>query len=130
MAISMPDENALPPGPRRDLVERFHKLYRGAGRPGTRRLANAIRRDGRLPSTVAHETLADLLHGRSVPDWPRLESAVRYLTSISVRGFSDEDVATAVVAFHELWNAERDVARDVGRRRHDRRPVVRSGQPR
>ncbi|MFJ8745811.1 hypothetical protein ACIRL2_41445 [Embleya sp. NPDC127516] len=110
MAIPMPDEQALPPGPRRDLVDGFHVLYRNAGRPGTRKMADAIRRDGSLPSTVAHETLAGLLHGRSVPDWPRLESAVRYLASVSVRGHDPEDIDVAVIAFHVLWNAERDAA--------------------
>ncbi|MFI1585564.1 hypothetical protein [Embleya sp. NPDC020630] len=107
MAIPMPDERALPLGARRELVEEFHRLYRDAGWPGTRRMAEDIRQHDASPTTVAHETLAGLLHGRAVPDWPRLESAVRHLASVSIRR---PDADELVLRFHELWNAERDAA--------------------
>ncbi|MET7298182.1 hypothetical protein [Embleya sp. NPDC005575] len=107
MAIPMPDEHALRASPRRDLVEAFHRLYQGAGRPGTRAIATAISRDTRLPSTVSHETLSALLHGRAVPDWSRLESAVRHLASVSIHRPEPEPL---VLEFHVLWNAERDAA--------------------
>ena len=84
MAIGSPDERRLPVGARRELVLAVHVLYTDAGRPGTRAVASAIRRSD-LPSTVSHETLSALLHGRAVPDWARMESIVRHFAHVSVR---------------------------------------------
>ena len=42
VGIELPDEGRLPAGPARDLVVALHELYRGAGRPGLRRIARAI----------------------------------------------------------------------------------------
>ncbi|MFE5331313.1 tetratricopeptide repeat protein [Embleya sp. NPDC056575] len=105
MAIGMPDERRLPAGARRELVIAFHALYTDAGRPGTRAAANAISRREDLPSTVSHETLSALLHGKSVPDWPRLASVVRHFAGESVH---HPDPDETVVRFHALWRAERD----------------------
>ncbi|MFF7251455.1 hypothetical protein ACFZBU_47270 [Embleya sp. NPDC008237] len=103
MAIEMPNEEGLPPGPRRDLVAAFHELYTEAGCPGTRNLAKGINRNNRFPTTVSHETLAKLLHGRSVPAWSRLDTAVRYLVSLS---FREPDEDATVARFHALWRAD------------------------
>ncbi|MFF7249808.1 tetratricopeptide repeat protein, partial [Embleya sp. NPDC008237] len=108
MAIGMPDEQRLPPGARRELVIALHALYTDAGRPGTRAAATAISRRGDLPSTVSHETLSALLHGRAVPDWPRMESVVRHLAGASVRR---PDPDETVLRFHDLWRTERDAPR-------------------
>ena len=63
MAISMPSEATLPPGPHRDLVLALHALYRSAGLPSTRAISVAIRRRTDFPDTVSHEAVGMLLRG-------------------------------------------------------------------
>lgn len=112
MAIVMPGEDELPAGPRRDLVATIHTLYSDAGRPGTRTMAKAIAKDNTLPATVSHETLAGLLPGRTVPEWPRLHAAVQHLAGASFRPTADP--GETVARFHALWLAERDSPRPKG----------------
>ncbi|MET7302674.1 hypothetical protein [Embleya sp. NPDC005575] len=107
VAIMMPGEDRVPAGERRDLVLALHGLYTDAGRPSTRAAAKSISGNSDLPAPVSRETLGLLLNGRSVPDWPRLESVVRYLAATSVRR---RDVAREVMRFHDLWCADRDTA--------------------
>ncbi|QHY93539.1 WD domain, G-beta repeat [Streptomyces sp. S4.7] len=102
MAIPEPDEASCPPGPRRDLVEAFHALYRQAGTPGTRSMSRKIGEADESRAPVSHETLAKLLRGEAVPSWARVEAAVRYLASLSVHR-PDPDVT--VRNFHALWEA-------------------------
>ncbi|MEU8138646.1 hypothetical protein [Streptodolium elevatio] len=105
MAISMPSQEQLPPGPRRDLVMSFHQLYTEAGRPGTRKLAKLICDNNDLGAMVSHETIAALLHGRGVPSWIRLEACVRQLAQLSIR---QPDVRATVLDFHTLWRLAAD----------------------
>jgi hypothetical protein len=62
--VAMPDEAALPPGPRRDLTTEIHVLYRGAGKPSLREISTAIRRNDDLLATVSHEKVRDILWGK------------------------------------------------------------------
>ncbi|MFJ8793779.1 WD40 repeat domain-containing protein [Streptomyces sp. NPDC102462] len=104
MAIPEPDEESCPPGPKRDLVEAFHALYRQAGTPGTRSMSRKIGEADEARAPVSHETLAKLLRGEAVPSWARVEAAVRYLASLSVHR---PDPDATVRNFHALWEAVR-----------------------
>jgi len=69
----------LPEGPGRDLVLALHALYRGAGKPSTRRIAEYVQ-NGEYRDTVSHETVAAMLHGdRGLPRWEKLEAVVSVL---------------------------------------------------
>lgn len=106
MAIGMPTATELPKGARRALVKALHELYTGAGCPSTRDLEKAIDRAD-LPATVGRETLGQLLSGRAVPDWLRLETVVRHLAAVSLHR---PDVETELFRFHALWRADRETA--------------------
>jgi hypothetical protein len=100
--IEPPGDVKLPPGPKRDLVLALHGLYRSAGRPGLRKIANAITEDDALPDTVSHETVSAMLRGTSIPRWPKLECIVRQL---SIWHHPRLDPDAEVSRFLTLWNA-------------------------
>lgn len=102
VGIEPPGEDRLPAGPRRDLVLVLHDLYRGAGRPGLRRIANEISRNHDYPDTVSHETVSAILRGEGGPRWSKLECVVRQLAAWHhPRLDPDEQVRR----FLALWNA-------------------------
>jgi len=102
VGIELPTESRLPPGPRRELVLALHELYRGAGRPGLRRIAAEISRADDYPDTVSHETPAAILRGEVLPRWSKLECIVRQLVVWHrPRLKADEQV----VRFLSLWNS-------------------------
>ena len=102
VGISMPSEEALPPGPRRDLVTALHELYELAGKPACRMISLRIRDRGDLPGTLSHEGVSAVLRGvnGAVPRWPNLESLVRVLAEAAIIELS---VDTEVVRIHSLW---------------------------
>ncbi|MFE4356282.1 pentapeptide repeat-containing protein [Kitasatospora sp. NPDC057518] len=110
--IVVPTSEKLPPGPRRDLVEALHGLYRGAGKPSLREISLGIKQRDELPTTVSHDTASQLLHGVAVPAWARVESMVRYLAGTAV-GRQKPDPEDEVERFHRLWLAADDAERDV-----------------
>ncbi|MFB7122326.1 pentapeptide repeat-containing protein [Kitasatospora sp. NPDC056273] len=105
--IVVPTSEKLPPGPRRDLVEALHGLYRGAGKPSLREISLGIKQRDELPTTVSHDTASQLLHGVAVPAWARVESMVRYLAGTAV-GRQKPDPEDEVERFHRLWLAADD----------------------
>ncbi|MGW3072957.1 MULTISPECIES: pentapeptide repeat-containing protein [unclassified Kitasatospora] len=105
--IVIPTNEKLPPGPRRDLVEALHGLYRGAGKPSLRDISDGIKRRDALPTTVSHDTASQLLNGVTVPSWARVESMVRYLAETAV-GRQKPDPEGEVERFHRLWLAADD----------------------
>jgi hypothetical protein len=101
VGIGMPDQERLPPGPRRDLVAALHELYEFAGRPATRRLSAAIRDRDDLPGTLSHEGVSAVLRGvGGCPRWHNLVSLVRVLVDGAV---SKRDVEVEVLRIHALW---------------------------
>ena len=100
MGIAMPGPDRLPPGPHRDLVEALHQLYRGAGKPGLRRMATAIL-DGDFRDTVSHEKISTMLRGESVPSWTKLEPVVRVLAGWNATRL-DADAESARI--QRLWH--------------------------
>ncbi|WP_370968534.1 AAA family ATPase [Amycolatopsis sp. cg9] len=100
VGIAMPGPDRLPPGPHRDLVEALHELYRGAGKPGLRRIAKAVV-DGDFRDTVSHEKISTMLRGESLPSWTKLEPVVRVLAGWSTARL---DVDEESVRLQRLWH--------------------------
>lgn len=100
--IDMPSEEAVPQGPRRDLLLALHQLYRDAGHPSLRRTSEAIRQDDGAHGAPTHEGVAGLLRGSftQAPPWQNLQSLVRTLATWSHRHPSVEEEESR---FHDLW---------------------------
>ena len=62
--IPMPNERTLPRGPLRDLTLAVHDLYRAAGRPPVRDIAQRIAETPTLRGTASHESVR-AVHERS-----------------------------------------------------------------
>jgi len=97
----MPDEQHLPPGPRRDLVVALHDLYACAGKPAARTISAWIRDQDDLPGTLSHEGVSAVLRGTGTPRWANLESLVRVLVQQQRVGKADIDIV--VRRIHVLW---------------------------
>lgn len=109
----------LPEGPGRDLVLALHGLYRGSGKPSTRRIAEEVK-NGDYRDTVSHETVAVMLHGdRGLPRWEKLEAVVSVLALLHTPPLDPVAEATRM---QELWHAAQghsdldETARDLARR--------------
>jgi glucokinase len=99
--IQLPDENKLPPGCLRDLVTALHALYRGAGRPGLRKISAAIA-EGDYRDTVSHEKVSAMLNGKGLPRWSKLEPVVRQLAVWHVPSRNPDSEAARFLA---MWEA-------------------------
>jgi uncharacterized protein YegL len=100
--IALPSVDALPEGPRRDLVAALHELYRRAGMPGTRVLSAESRTRDDLVDTISHEGVSAILRGTGIPRWTKVECLVRILSDRAV-GMLDAEYE--VQRFHALWLA-------------------------
>ena len=101
--IALPGMDKVPPGPRRDLVEALHELYRQAGFPGTRTISKDSRDRGdvlHLRDTISHEGVSAMSRGEGAPRWSKIECLVRILVD---RAVSHPDVEATLARFHELW---------------------------
>ena len=99
MAVGMPDEGQLPPGPRRELTRAVHVLYVAAGAPGLRRISKAILERDDLNGTVSHEAIRGILNGAHA-QWVKIECLVSQLSTWSV---SRPDPAFEIAKIHGLW---------------------------
>ncbi|MFF7251336.1 hypothetical protein ACFZBU_46670 [Embleya sp. NPDC008237] len=104
--ITMPDTTQCPDGPPRAFVAALHALYRDAGSPGTRMMATAIKNGPDSRGTISHQAIADLLHGRKVPGWQRVEPLVLLLAERSVYR---PDPQQAAVRLFGLWEYAKGV---------------------
>jgi len=101
VGIELPGEDRLPPGPARDLAVALHELYRRAGRPGLRTISKAIA-DGDFRDTVSHEAVSDMLNGKGVPRWSKLECVVRQLADWNSPRLDPDQTASH---FLSMWEA-------------------------
>jgi hypothetical protein len=102
VGIEPPGLDRLPEGPGRDLVLALHGLYRGSGKPSTRRIAKDVQL-GNYRDTVSHETVAAMLRGdRGLPRWEKLEAVVSVL---ALRHTSPLDPVAEATRMQELWHA-------------------------
>jgi hypothetical protein len=106
MPVSMPDEKQLPPGPLRDLTCAIHVLYASAGKPGTRKISEAIRGRDDLPDTVSHEAVRNILLGSQV-GWPKIRCVIEQLSAWAV---DVPDPKSEIKRFHELWITVEELA--------------------
>lgn len=118
VGIEPPGLDRLPEGPVRDLVLALHALYRGSGKPSTRRIASRVQ-NGDYRDTVSHETIAAMLHGdRGVPRWEKLEAVVSVLALLHTPPLDPTAEATRM---QEFWHAAQghanldETARDIVR---------------
>lgn len=106
--IPKPREDELPAGPRRHehwlLVGELHVLYRRCGAPGVAQISRSVTTNEELPDSISPQGVSDMLHGKSVPRWSKLEVVVTALASM-VRLHPLPDPAGEVLRFHELWAA-------------------------
>ncbi|MEV6487247.1 FxSxx-COOH system tetratricopeptide repeat protein, partial [Actinoplanes sp. NPDC051633] len=101
MPIALPGPDAVPAGPRRDLVMRLHTLYGQAGKPATRIISKRINDDTSAElESVSHETINSTLRGRSVPSWAKLRSIIVVLCRMSEQ---QVDYRRQLVEFNSLW---------------------------
>lgn len=115
MPIELPSEDDVPAGSLRDLVVAVHELYEAAGKPGVKSISSEIKKRDDVRDLVSHQTVNNILRGRGVPKWVKLESLVIHLALISVS--RPEPRATAL-RIHSLWlAAERDALRKLGDQR-------------
>ncbi|MFJ8430492.1 hypothetical protein ACIQ9P_04210 [Kitasatospora sp. NPDC094019] len=106
----MPDDEQVPPGPRRNLLLALHALYEEAGKPSLTKLSAAIRADNSLDSTLSREGVSDLLNGtHQQPRWRNLVALVSVLAAFSqTRLVSAESKAEVVSQFNGLWRATQE----------------------
>ncbi|WP_219471194.1 hypothetical protein [Nonomuraea rhizosphaerae] len=97
----MPDEQQLPPGPRRDLVAALHDLYELAGKPAARAISAWIRERDDLPGTLSHEGVSAALRGSGTTRWANLESLVCVL--VEKQRVGEAKVGSVVARIHTLW---------------------------
>jgi hypothetical protein len=101
VGLSMPGEDRLPPGPLRELTAAIHALYQSAGRPGTRKISDAIRARDDLNDTVSHEVVRGILQGTRA-SWFKVESLVIQLATWAVTKPDPEEEAKRIQL---LWHA-------------------------
>jgi hypothetical protein len=102
VGIEPPGLDRLPEGPGRDLVLALHALYRGSGKPSTRRITRDVQ-NGDYRDTVSHETVAAMLHrDRSLPRWEKLEAVVSVL---ALRHTPPLDPVAEATRMQEFWHA-------------------------
>lgn len=99
--IELPGEDRLPSGPVRDLTVALHELYTGAGRPGLRRITAAIMHGG-FDDTISHQTVSDLLNGRNVPAWSKVNCLAQYLADKNSPRQNHEKISEK---FLPLWKS-------------------------
>lgn len=99
--VNLPGPEELPVGPKRALAEALQGLYRSAGAPSVRRIAQAVLEDDLFADTVSHQKVADMLHGTGVPKWSKYQPVVRVLAGWST---PRRDPDREARRFKQLWD--------------------------
>lgn len=97
--IAPPPESEIPPGPHRNLLTALHHLYQLAGFPSTREISKAIARSEFARDSMSHQTVANILTGRRVPRWLKVEALVDALLTLA----RCETVMFEIDRFRSLW---------------------------
>ncbi|CAM5659286.1 hypothetical protein SAVIM40S_00922 [Streptomyces avidinii] len=99
--IALPPESEVPSGPHRNLLTALHDLYRLAGFPSTRAISAAITRSEFARDSMSHQTVANILAGRRVPRWLKVEALVDALLTLARR----ETALSEIDRFRSLWES-------------------------
>ncbi|MFC7246956.1 FHA domain-containing protein [Catellatospora aurea] len=94
-------QSDLAPGPLQELTLAVQALHLRAGKPGARRISDAIA-EGDYIDTVSHDTVLSILHGRGVTRWSKLQCVVQQLAQWSI---DQPDPDTVSRRMHTLWVA-------------------------
>ncbi len=97
--IALPPKSEIPPGPHRNLLIALHDLYQLAGFPSTRDVSKVITRSEFARDSMSHQTVANILRGRRVPRWLKVEALVDALLTLARR----ETVLSEIDCFRSLW---------------------------
>lgn len=97
----MPSEEELPKGPHRALLAAVHVHYRNAGCPSTRRISSMVDRMDSAKDVISHQAVANILHGKNFPAWPKVE----VLTAALLYFASSEVTKPEIAAIRDLWLA-------------------------
>ncbi|MCF3131967.1 hypothetical protein [Streptomyces olivochromogenes] len=95
--MNMPTEDALPPGPLRQVLSDLHKLYYLAGTPGLREISSGIA-EMDLPAMLNRNLVSDILSGKKQPNALQLESLVRFFSSRAANGPDPEVESNRLVS--------------------------------
>jgi hypothetical protein len=106
VGLSMPGEDRLPPGPLRELTAAIYALYQSAGKPGTRKISQAIRTRDDLNDTVSHEVVRGILQGTRA-SWFKVESLVIQLATWAV---TKPDPKEETKRIQLLWHAAQEAS--------------------
>ncbi|MFD7731296.1 hypothetical protein ACFV6F_13025 [Kitasatospora phosalacinea] len=108
----MPDERALPPGPKRALAAELFMHFRVANRPALKDIV-ATAAALPAPAPVSRETVRRLLTGKGHVTWPKVDAVFRALCRIAnqdpdrQRWYNDgydNDETTCREHLNKLWN--------------------------
>lgn len=99
--IALPTESEVPPGPHRQLLIALHDLYRLAGFPSTREISRVIARSEFARDSMSHQTVANILTGRRVPRWLKVEALVDGFLTLARR----ETTPSEIDRFRRLWES-------------------------
>lgn len=99
--IVLPSETEVPPGPHRQLLIALHDLYRLAGFPSTRDISKVIARSEFARDSMSHQTVANILAGRRVPRWLKVEALVDGLLTLA----RHETTLSEIDRFRQLWES-------------------------
>ena len=100
--IPEPSEQELPPGLHRDLVLAVRALYRAAGFPSVRTIADGIKDgDEEFPDLMNHQLVAEFLRGRTLSTLPKVQSLAMYLAVQQTPRRDRDETRTHITA---LWD--------------------------
>jgi hypothetical protein len=112
--IAMPDENAVPPGPLRTLLQALHDLRDLAARPSGRELSRLIEKSDYLDATMSHSLVSDVFSGKRLGRGIGVRTLVMVLAE---RTNPPRDAISEANRIEALWRAaddERAVRKNAG----------------
>ncbi|MBL1086761.1 CBS domain-containing protein [Streptomyces actinomycinicus] len=100
--VELPSPEEFAAGPRRNLLEELHLLYRAAGPPSVREISEGIKEAEAVGfrATMDRNLVAALLSGRRWPTEYQLETLVRFLAQGALRRKSPDEEANDFARLH------------------------------
>nr|WP_166682479.1 pentapeptide repeat-containing protein [Streptomyces sp. 846.5] len=80
----------------------LHELYRAAGKPPFRKVAETIKNNDSLSGTFSPDTVGKVLNGSVVPSWARLQALITYFHEHAV-GSREDSLDKCLGRCHRIW---------------------------
>lgn len=113
MVVSSRSTDGAPPSSARgELAAAILRLYKLAGKPSYRQVADLTRKDAGLPVSLSHDTVRQVIQCDKVPRWPGLHSVALVLLGLCVE---EVDRQEEVRALQRLWRQAEDPAGEAER---------------